>query len=62
MLPAQTAYELQLRLTELADMLELCLREADSLRLDMVGIHLSSAIDALKHVQGQFDPPANRSK
>lgn len=60
MLPAQTAYELQLRLTELADMLELCLREADSLRLDMVGIHLSSAIDALKHVQGQFDPPDNR--
>lgn len=61
MLPAQTAYELQLRLTELADMLELCLREADSLRLDMVGIHLSSAIDAIKHVQRRSNFAADHS-
>lgn len=62
MLPAQTVYERQLRMAELADMLKLCLRESDSLRLDMVGIHLSNAVDAIKHVQGQYDPPANRSK
>lgn len=61
MLPAQTAYERQLRLTELADMLELCLREADSLRLDMVGIHLSSAIDAIRHELDQSASSPDRS-
>jgi hypothetical protein len=41
----------KLRTVELADMLKLCLREADYLNLAMVGIHLSNAIAVMAVVR-----------
>lgn len=61
MLPEQSVYERQLRVEELADMLELCLRESDSLRLNLVGIHLSNAVGAIKNVQRRSNFAADHS-
>ncbi len=50
--------EVRLRMASLAEMITICLREADALALDMTGIHLNDALESLKDgsVEGERDP------
>lgn len=49
------------KMVNLSETLKLCLRQADTLKLDLTGIHIVNAIYAIDHELGQHPPMPSQS-
>jgi hypothetical protein len=49
------------KMINLSETLKLCLHQADSLKLDLTGIHILNAIYAIDHELGQCVAPTSKS-